>query len=585
MQFRKFNRCKPFASVGCLVGLVCVSLTAAAADDLPVREITIFKDGHAFVLHQGEVTTNQQGEVELERLPMPVIGTFWAYSSDPKARLASVVASRRMVSVPQTPLTPYELLEANVGARVLISENGEPEYKAKVLRVPMRRGDEFLHDANVDSVSDVALRMPERGSHVLLEVENGVRVVNIDRISGLTFLDKPQGKVQREEIRNSLRLRFGGRMRPEGSTAEVGMVYLQKGVRWIPSYHVEIDGAGSAHVRLQATLVNELADLDEVTAHLVIGVPSFAFADTVDPISLQETMVQLSSAFQRDNQTAYAFSNAIMSQQIAVAPRGVQGIAARPTIDLGPDVATGGKHEDLYVFTIEGVTLAKGERMVLPIAEVTLPYRDVFKLELPFTPPPEIRSHVNNQQQAQLARLFQTPKVKHNLRLDNTSRQPLTTAPALVFERGRLLAQGLIAYTATGSSSDLEVTTAVDISAHCSDREVGRTPDATRWSGSSLDRVDLEGSVQLVSHRGQTIDIEVERQVLGHIDSAGYQGTFEQNPVNQGGWMAATPWWWSSYNWPHWWYHVNPVGRVEWTLKLEPEEVVELTYGWHYFWD
>ncbi len=583
MRFRISHRNRFIVFAGCLISLVCVSLTAAA-DDLPVREITIFKDGHAFVLHEGEVTANQQGEVELDHLPMPVIGTFWAYSSDPKARLASVVASRRMVSVPQTPLTPIEMLEANVGARVLISENGEQEYQAKVLGIPLRRGDEFLHNEDVDRVSDMALRMPERGSHVLLEVEKGVKVVNVDRISGLTFLDKPQGKVLREEIRSSMRLRFGGKQRPE-ATAEVGMVYLQKGVRWIPSYHVEIDGAGSAHVRLQATLVNELADLDEVTAHLVIGVPSFAFADTVDPISLQETMVQLSSAFQRDNQTAFAFSNAIMSQQIAVAPRGAHVARERPIIDLGPDVATGGKHEDLYVFTIEGVKLAKGERMVLPVAEVTLPYRDIFKLELPFTPPPEIRSHVNNQQQAQLARLFQTPKVKHNLRLDNTSRQPLTTAPALVFERGRLLAQGLITYTASGSSSDLEVTTAVDISARCSDREVKRTPDATRWSGSSLDRVDLEGSVQLVNHRGLAIDLEVERQVLGHIDSAGLLGTFEQNPVNQSGWMAATPWWWSSYNWPHWWYHVNPVGTVEWTLKLEPEEAVEIPYSWHYFWD
>ena len=90
----------------------------------------------------------------------------------------------------------------------------------------------------------------------------------------------------------------------------------------------------------------------------------------------------------------------------------------------------------MFVFTVQHVTLKQGERMVLPIAEFTLPYKDVFTLELPFAPPPEVRGNLNNEQQRELARLFNAPKVMHKVRLTNKSKYPLTTAPALIV-RGR----------------------------------------------------------------------------------------------------------------------------------------------------
>jgi hypothetical protein len=572
----------PLIPIACtiIVLMAADSIGAAAASGIPIQEVTIFKDGHAFVLHEGPTATNQQGEVELEQLPTPVIGTFWAYSADPKVRLDSVVSGRRLVPVDRTPLTPIELVKANVGARVLIADDEGQEYQARILAVPVRTSEELVSTGAPGS----SPRPPQHGEMVLLEVAEGTRMIDIDSIDSWTFLDPPTGKIRQQETRNLMRLRLDWNDRPARKTVDVGMVYLQKGVRWIPSYRVEIDGNGSAHLRLQATLVNELADLEGVTAHLVIGVPSFVFADTPDPISMQETMVQLSSSFQRESQTAYAFSNAIMTQQIAIPTSRVQPNREATTVDLGPDIAATGKHEDLYVFTIDDLTLAKGERMVVQVAELTLPYQDVFKLELPFTPPPEVRSRLNTDQQQELARLFNSPKVKHALRLQNTSEQPLTTAPALILQGKRLLAQGIVTYTASGGVSDLEITTAVDVSVRRSDREVKRTPDATRWHGTTLDRIDLEGSALLVNHRQQPIDLEVQRQVLGHVEVAGQDGTIEQTSLSEG-WFAPAPWWWSWYSWPYWWYRMNPVATIEWKLRLEPGEQIELTYLWHYFWD
>src|SRR5204862_985943 len=116
--------------------------------------------------------------------------------------------------------------------------------------------------------------LPIKGNVVLLRKAEGVKVVSIDRIEDVVFTSKHKSTLSNEEFRNLLTLKLDWTGAPE-KTADVGMVYLQKGVRWIPSYKVEIDGNGKAVVKLQATILNELTDLENVTCNLVVGVPTF----------------------------------------------------------------------------------------------------------------------------------------------------------------------------------------------------------------------------------------------------------------------------------------------------------------------
>ena len=50
---------------------------------MPVKEVTVFKDGHAFVLHEGAMPTDAAGNVLMDYLPSPVLGTFWPYRRTP----------------------------------------------------------------------------------------------------------------------------------------------------------------------------------------------------------------------------------------------------------------------------------------------------------------------------------------------------------------------------------------------------------------------------------------------------------------------------------------------------------------------
>src|SRR6266487_2945521 len=76
---------------------------------MPVKEVTVFKDGHAYVVHQGTMPT-EGGNVLLDLLPTPVLGTFWPYSLDKNATLHSVTAGRRRVKVERTAMTIRELI-------------------------------------------------------------------------------------------------------------------------------------------------------------------------------------------------------------------------------------------------------------------------------------------------------------------------------------------------------------------------------------------------------------------------------------------------------------------------------------------
>ena len=573
-------------TVLCLAVLVCglagpifaeKAAPLGALGRMPVREVTVFKDGHAFVLHQGKLPVDEGGNVRMDYMPAPVLGTFWPYSAARGTKLTAVVAGRRRVWVERTALNLRELLDANAGASATITEVGGLKYQATIVGVPERSAEE-LEAIAPPGAGPV---LPEKGIVILLKTQDGVKVVDIGRIQDVTFASGHRPALAGEEFRDLLTLKLDWAGRKPEREAEVGLVYLQRGLRWIPGYRVELDAAGGATVKLQATLVNDLVDLEDAEVNLVVGVPSFAFAGTVDPIALQKEAAQLSPYLQPQSQTNFAFSNAIMTQAASPAISG--GAAAA---EAGPEIAGAEREADLYVFSVRHVTLRKGERMVIPVAEAGMKYQDRYVLEIPVAPPQEIFSNLNGDRQTELARLMAAPKVQHVLRLANPGPHPLTTAPALITSQGRLIAQSLMKYTPAGASVDLDVTAAVDVLLNKQEKEVRRTPNAVHWDGDDYFRVDLKGTLVLTNRRKEPVEVDVVRQILGNADAASLNGKIEKLNVleDAAATGASRPYWWNWYSWPSWWSHFNGIARISWKVAIPPGQQQALTYNWHYFW-
>jgi hypothetical protein len=587
---------------------------AGALSKMPVKEITVFKDGHCLMLHRGAMPTNADGDVVLDSLPTPVLGTFWPYSADKDAKLSATISGRRLVSIDRTALSLHELIEANVGADVVVTEapiapqppaehaaNSQTiQYNATIVSIPKQTIAEQERTSPPAAQPD----SDRQADFVLLKLESGgTKVVHLDRIIDITFRGDHHPTVAHDEYRNVLTLKLaspqGG---PHKDSADVGMLYLQKGIRWIPNYKITIDGKGSAHVQLQATLLNEMTDLTDVTANLVIGVPNFDFKDTIDPIALQQTVAQLSSYFQANAQTGYAFSNGIMTQAGARAgefQRRGDETQPPPPADLGPEIGGSQKNEDLFVFTVQHVTLKKGQRMVVPVTDFTLAYTDVYSLDIPFAPPPDMRQQFNSEQQAQIVKLFNAPRVMHKIRMNNNSKYPITTAPALIVRadvtnadsQGRVIGQGMTSYTAIGANCDLTLTAAVDIKVKKVDAEARRVPNAAEWDGNRYIRIELDGTIDLTNYSAKPTDIEVVRNVLGNVSNADSNGKVESvnvfedtdyTPVGSGD--GSQPYWWGWYSWPYWWHHFNGVGRITWNVHLDANQSTQLKYSWSYYW-
>jgi hypothetical protein len=562
----------------------------AALAKMPVKEVTIFKDGHAFVLHEGVMPVDASGSVLMDYLPAPVLGTFWAYSADKAIKLGSVTAGQRKVMVERTALRLIEMLEANSGAEVIITEKGIGDkagatYNATLVGIPRRSSQEL----EATSPPNTGEKLPQKGDVILLRTSEGTKVIGLDRIQDVTFKNQIKSALGEEEFRNLLTLKLDWASRAPSKTAEVGLVYLQKGIRWIPSYRISLDGQGNATVKLQATLLNELTDIEDVTANLVIGVPSFTFKETLDPMALQREAAQLSGYFQQSSDRTQMLSNAMMTQTARMGERvsRTSDAAGPAPADLGPEVTDASRNEDLFLFTVKRLTLKKGQRMTLPVTEFTVNYKDSYALELPFAPPADVRANLNNEQQADLARLMNAPKATHKIRLTNSSAMPLTTAPVLLVKDDRVLAQAMMTYTASGASLDIDLTKAVDIQVTKSESEITRTPNALRWNGDWFIRVELNGSLKLTNYRKETSEIEITRYALGNITSADNKGVIQKVNVLENDQyisLGEYPSWWRWYNWPSWWHQLNGIGRITWKVSLEPNKSIDLNYKWNYFW-
>ncbi|GIV20458.1 MAG: hypothetical protein KatS3mg023_2209 [Armatimonadota bacterium] len=539
---------------------------------LPVKELVVFKDGHAYVIHEGEMPTDERGNVVMDYLPAPVLGTFWAYSATPQVKLQAVVAGQRRVSLKRTVMSLRELLEANVGARVLLTEVSGTKHTGVIVGVPFCSAEE-LEAISPPNTGD---KLPLKSNILLLRTEEGTRAMNLDRVLDITFLGDYATVTTDADFRNLLTLYLNWGNRQPAKRARVGMMYVQKGVRWIPQYRLILDGKGGAQMFLQASLINELTDFQNAAVDLVIGVPAFAYKDTRDPIGLQQTFAQLSPYFRTD--AGRMLSNALMTQ----APR-VEGLAGRegaapppPAPDLGPEVAGAGASEDLFVFTVKNVSLRKGERMTLPVAEHALKYRDVYTLYVPplggvpaEQPQPEPRT-------AEVQSALAAPKVVHRVRLTNTTEHPFTTAPVLLFSGDTVLAQDTITYTPRGGTVDIAIGTAVNIPVKQTDTERKRTAKAATVSGVDYTLVEMESTLTLTNHSEKTVELEVTRQVVGEVDN-----TTPEAQVSKLTTLGRSVTVVDSRIYPA--GGLNPLSQIVWKFSLAPGKSIDLKCRWQYY--
>jgi hypothetical protein len=546
---------------------------AAPSEGLPIREVTVFKDGHALVLRRGAVTLNDHADAVLTDLPRPVMGTFWAECDSADARLASVRVERVDTQKPTPAANITDLLAANIGRAIRFRTRAD-------------------NTARVGTVIDVLTHEPAPTADPIVIVRTAAdfETIRIARLTDLRFVrgnDEPPATTYARDIEQErMTLDLDWKDDP-GDSADVSLMYLQRGLRWIPSYRITMLDDERVRIELQGTLVNELADLENATLHLAVGVPAFAFEHTPDPIGLHESLDQLGLFFQKpgDHRTGSMLSHALRTQSARMTE--MQAHASGMSAATPPEMTGGDRAEDLFVFTIDNVTLAKGARMVTPIASYECGYSSLYRLDLPAGPPFEVLPRLDSREQREIALLLDRPIATHVLRIahENEMGYPITTAPALVIRNGLTLAQGLITYTPDGSGVDLEVGKAIDIGVDLDERETGREPDAVKWRSHDYARIDLAMEATLTNRKAKPVTIEVRRLAFGHAEEVNNDGESVALSIFDVERRWSQPGaWWRAFGWPHYWHALNGAAEFRWQLELDPGEAATLEASWHYFW-
>jgi hypothetical protein len=563
-----------------------------------ITDVTVFKDGHTLVMSRGQVKI-ENGWCRTRAVPVPVLGAFWAFVTDTNSEIDFLKAGFVDDQQSRSCLNFDEIIQSNKGKKATIFEQPTVSYEGILLgilqhdstketelteTVPAsydRWGRYIGNQTNRETKED---RTKSVASFVMLETEAGVKLIKRESIYSIILADKNPNTTYAEtrQVRE-ISMHLVAKGKPVDGERTVGMIYLQKGIRWIPDYRIQLQDDGKAAISLQGTIINELADMENVDLRLVVGVPNFIMKDNISPLALREIGGRLSSYFRpsaqgrRGTEVDY-LSNAMMSQRAAPVAESESGMAG------GPAVSSEGQQEDLFLYHKPGITLKKGESAVVKLLEVTVPYKDIYTWEIPPLPAKEMWQYMNQSNQQQMLNALSGARSMHTIRLTNSGDIPWTTGPAAIFKGGTLLGQQLLTYTSIKNTVDVPITIATDLNTKKEESEIKRENNIN-INGNTYSKIILHGKLTVTNFKDKPVNISIKRHVMGAVTDVTENGKITLSNVAEDRSLGVEdyPWyyWWS---WPWWWYQVNSVSNITWEATIPAGKSITFEYDWYYYY-
>jgi hypothetical protein len=498
-----------------------------------IKRVAVFKNGFAFTYREAETTTNNAWAYTTNT-PIGVLGTVWGYSTTPNIKVTQLLASEVTNLSTERVSNITEFLIANEGARIRI-EVATNDGKAKVYEGIYEIISPY-RNFKYAPVGSGELSYSTTELSIAIKTESGTLVFTTNKMESVEVIGQPKWNKPKSEKQIRLGIKTEGAA--NGQKVNLGIAALERGIRWIPAYRVEVKGdpIKEAKLELEANIINELADLNNSEINFVVGVPHFLFQDTASPLSINTAFAGVSSNFGRDRRGDY--SNAIQSQ-VSSNQNAVEitdDDVASPTV-AGEEKTTSFSAEQLYLYQTNQLNLKKGERATMRLFSLTVPCSEVFEWTINDVKDAQTRymssSYSNQNEQINSLQDLST-KIWYALKLKNTTGMPWTTAPAISFRDWKPLGQDMLKFTATGGEEVLRVTPATEIVGTHKLEEKNRVLEKLRWNGSDyeFDLVTVEGTIKLRNVKKQPIELVLTRNLVGEVVSASDTGKIVKDGLN-----------------------------------------------------
>jgi len=542
----------------CLLAFSLSTVSAEGAEPASVqtrvKRVALFKNGLSYFVREGTLPDEAQ-VVILGPFAAPSHGTFWV--SCPESAKLNSVTSREVTLEEDVPARSLiELLRANIGREAVLGNPWDgggllgtivamTPPRPRAARQPNRyqmgpsAGQDSLHEGG--------------GSPLLFfKTHLGVSIFDATTYGRVQFTSPDFSTTLTREIKR-VEVRADLAAAQRGDWLSVS--YLAKGITWAPSYLLDISHPKDARLTAKALIVNEAEDLEEAHVDLITGFPNLQFADVLSPMAKKEDLAAFLRSLSRGRSemgAAAVMANVmVQSGEFTRGGRGGGG-ASSAMPDYGA-AAVGRIAEDLFLYPLEDVTLAKDETGYYPLFTENVPYTEFYHWE--------IRDYINEQDRYGVRRQQEGDKpeeVWHSIRLTNTTAVPWTTAPAQLMNDGNIIGQDTLKYTPPEGESTVKITQAVSVNAEQTEVEVERTREAERIYGDYFDRVSLEGSLNITNYKAEKISLEIEKTLSGEVKHTSHKA--EDITLARG------------------LRRMNPVHELTWKIELQPGESQEITY-------
>lgn len=353
---------------------------------------------------------------------------------------------------------------------------------------------------------------------------------------------------------------------PEGDIT-LSLSYFGPGIRWIPTYRIEMK-ENKARLLMQAEILNELEDLENVPLDLVVGVPNFRFKDVVSPMSLETRLKNVLQSTAPDLMVQ-SMSN-MMTQRMGDYRGSMESQDSNVAAPDLPDSLSGEKVQDLFIYNVAKLSLRTGERAAVGLVSSTVPILHVYTWDVNLQ-----RSGVENISSTgrgnSPVNLLKND-IWHQIEIENTTGSPLTTGAAMAVEGYLPIAQELLTYTSIGGKSKLPLTVAIDVRGTYTEEEIKREPAATHFDGNSYAKITKKGILRITNSRSDEIAMVIQANFGGNCSEASDNGKVILSDYLSGDWnnIRGNP-------------ALNGHSNICWQLRIKAGETRDLTCVYHYF--
>ena len=522
--------------------------------------IVCFKNGYSFVCipvslddESEKKSSDQVQTCTLGPLPDQVVhGTIGLQPTKPDSlkilSLSKAPEKRKTTSVLDIPEAEEFSIQAYLGANV-----------GKYVTLTIMQGTHrWAESGKVKRVLNTANK-----SFVVIEKSNFFhKDLRADMLIDISQIQSVEGAVENEDGMKQPRIRVRYHRAYEQSSDAV-LSYLTPGLTWAPSYSLVLDKTTKTlELEGKACLMCDISFMggDIIPeVYLVTGQPNMLFQNITDPLVSDQTASDFVQNLEGGGKSM-AFGYGGVTRQTARKSTGPSANhymgasfgASASRVEEAEGIDNGETVDDFFHYILKNVPIKCDHPISMDFINKvpSIKYEDVYLVNLN-------TADMDNKGAVE---------VKHAISFQNSTGQPLTTAPATVLAKAEpndeFLVQGLMKYCCPGHDANLEITSTHDVQVNFSTQSAESIKEQEMDTEYIINSVLKNCEVVLVNNKEESVKCKVEHTLGGELASSDPE---VKNKIDKN--MGA-------YN------YLNPLAKFVWEIALGPKDKKKMTFSY-----